>query len=66
MTTTKLATLRQKLAAIENQIAEIRNRLPAHSTKPSMMMELLTLEDERDELRSQIDSLSKKRCSPEL
>jgi hypothetical protein len=39
-----------RLSALEEAIAETRKRLPAHSVKPPVMMELLELEDERDEL----------------
>lgn len=42
--------IEQKLQRLEEQIAEVKKRLPAHSVKPPIMMELLSLEDERDEL----------------
>lgn len=43
-------SLRKRIEAIENEIAEVKKRLPAHSVKPPIMMELLALEDERDGL----------------
>jgi uncharacterized protein YutE (UPF0331/DUF86 family) len=42
--------IEQKLQRLEEQIAEVKKRLPAHSVKPPIMMELLQLEDERDAL----------------
>jgi len=39
-----------RLNELEKEIAEARKRLPAHSIKPPVMMDLLELEDERDEL----------------
>lgn len=39
-----------RLNELEKEIAEARKRLPAHSVKPAVMMDLLELEDERDEL----------------
>jgi len=40
----------KKLKALEARIAETRQRLPAHSVKPAIMMELLELEDEYEAL----------------
>lgn len=40
----------RKLKALEKEISETKKRLPAHSIKPPVMMDLLALEDERDEL----------------
>jgi len=40
----------RKLKALEQEISETKKRLPAHSIKPPVMMDLLALEDERDEL----------------
>ena len=45
-----LENLDARLSELEKAIAETRKRLPAHSVKPPVMMELLQLEDERDEL----------------
>ena len=46
-----------KLEAVERQIAATRRRLPAHSVKPALMMELLRLEDERDSLLARLKAL---------
>jgi len=51
------AILEKQLQKIEARIQELNNRLPAHSIKPVMMMELIELEDERDEILSQIQSM---------
>lgn len=49
--TSELDKIRSRLAKIEEEIAETKKRLPAHSIKPPVMMDLLTLEDERDMLQ---------------
>jgi hypothetical protein len=50
--------IRERLAALEVLIAETERRLPAHSTKPPVMLDLLALEDERDLLLKQLTALS--------
>ena len=52
--------LEKRLAAVEVQIRETKQRMPAHSVKPPIMMELITLEDERDEILSQLKKLNPK------
>lgn len=42
--------IEQRLKQLEERIAEVQKRLPAHSVKPPIMHELLALEDERDAL----------------
>ena len=42
--------IEQRLQHLEEQIEEVRERLPAHSVKPPIMMELLELKDRRDVL----------------
>jgi hypothetical protein len=42
--------IEQRLQRLEEQIEEVRKRIPAHSVKPLIMMELLELEDRRDVL----------------
>ena len=42
--------IEQRLQHLEEQIEEVRKRIPAHSVKPPIMMELLELEDRRDVL----------------
>ncbi len=52
-----LKMLQGRLRELEEQIAETRRRLPAHSVKPPVMMDLLALEDERDLLLRQIEEM---------
>ncbi|HSO62402.1 MAG TPA: hypothetical protein VLR50_15325 [Desulfobacterales bacterium] len=42
--------IQNELDRLEEKIGEVKRRLPAHSMKPPIMMELLELEDRRDEL----------------
>jgi hypothetical protein len=42
--------IEQRLQHLEEQIEEVRERIPAHSVKPPIMMELLELKDRRDVL----------------
>ena len=49
-----LEDLKKRLAELEEEIAETKRRLPAHSVKPPVMMDLLSLEDEYDDILKQI------------
>jgi hypothetical protein len=49
---------------LKEQIAETRKRLPAHSTKPPVMMDLLALEDEYDAVTKQIERLKEAAAGP--
>ena len=49
--------LQKRLDELNEQIVETQKRLPAHSTKPPVMMELLALEDEYDAVMKQIERL---------
>lgn len=51
-----LDELKERLKAVEAEIAETEARLPAHSIKPPIMQMLLALEDERDILKKQIEN----------
>ncbi len=51
--------IQDRLAELAVLIAETEKRLPAHSTKPPVMLELLALEDERDLLLKQLAALSR-------
>jgi hypothetical protein len=55
----KIDELRRRLAELEQEIAETKKRLPAHSVKPPVMTDLLALEDEYDEVLKQIERLQK-------
>ena len=50
MITESIQALQGRLAELELKIAETEDRLPAHSVKPPVMLDLLALEDERDDL----------------
>ncbi len=49
--------LEKELSALAEMIAETKKRLPAHSAKPPLMMELLDLEDRYDAVMKQIEKL---------
>jgi hypothetical protein len=49
--------IEQRLQHLEEQIEEVKRRLPAHSVKPPIMMELLELEDRRDGLLKTLETL---------
>ena len=46
----EIVRIQERLRQLEEEIAETMRRLPAHSVKPPVMMDLLELEDERDQL----------------
>lgn len=54
-----IAELKKRLAQLEEEIAETKKRLPAHSVKPPVMMDLLNLEDEYDAILQRIEDLKK-------
>jgi len=45
-----ITEMEQRLRELDEEIKETKRRLPAHSVKPPVMMDLLTLEDEYDML----------------
>ena len=53
----RLENLRKQLDEIEYALKELKKRLPAHSTKPNQMKELLELEDKYDQITSEIKIL---------
>ena len=58
-----LDRLKKRLQELDGEIAETKKRLPAHSVKPPVMMDLLALEDEYDALHKQIEELKQKETS---
>ena len=52
-----IAEIEKGLKLLEEKIGEVKRRLPAHSVKPPIMMELLQLEDRRDALLKIIGDL---------
>jgi hypothetical protein len=55
-----LKELQQRLEILDEEIAETKKRLPAHSVKPPVMMDLLALEDEYEAVLKKIERLKKK------
>ena len=53
----ELAEIRQRMNELEILIKETKDRLPAHSTKPPVMFELLEYEDEYDMLLKKLNKL---------
>jgi len=53
--------LEAKLKELDEEIAEVNKRMPAHSVKPPIMMLLFALEDERDEILNQLDRLKQRK-----
>jgi hypothetical protein len=49
--------IENELKRLEEKIGEVKRRLPAHSVKPPIMMELLELEDRRDVLLKILEKL---------
>lgn len=54
---TTLEILEEKLKKLEEKIKEAKLQLPAHSIKPPLMMELLALEDERDAVQYEVNTI---------
>ena len=55
----RLDELKKRLRELDEEITETKKRLPAHSVKPPVMMDLLALEDEYDALLKQIEKLKR-------
>jgi len=55
-----IEALKKRLAELEEEIEETKRRLPAHSVKPPVMMDLLALEDEYDDILKQIKERKEK------
>lgn len=56
-----LKFLKNKLNELEKKIEDVKKRMPAHSVKPPIMMELFELEDERDSVEKQIIQFEKRK-----
>ena len=54
---TSIDALKKRLSELEEEIKETKRRLPAHSVKPPVMMDLLALEDEYDDILRQLQEL---------
>ena len=55
-----IEALEDKLRELDEKIAEVNRRMPAHSVKPPIMTELFALEDERDEVFKQLEQIKLK------
>ena len=56
----ELAEIKQRMNELEILIKGTKDRLPAHSTKPPVMFELLEYEDEYDMLLKKFNKLKGK------
>jgi len=55
--TIEIDSIKKRMKELETLIKETKDRLPAHSTKPPVMMELLEYEDEYDILERKLKML---------
>ena len=55
--TIEIDSIKKRMKELETLIKETKDRLPAHSTKPPVMMELLEYEDEYDILRRKLKTI---------
>jgi septum formation inhibitor MinC len=55
----RMDEIKQRLKSLDEMIKETKARLPAHSTKPPVMMDLLALEDEYDLLLEELNTLKR-------
>lgn len=53
----EIQKLRKRMDELEVLIAETKKRLPAHSTKPPVMHDLLEYEDEYDLLLNKMNAI---------
>ena len=54
-----IEALHRRRRQLEDEIAEAKRRLPAHSVKPPVMKLLLDLEDEYDEVLKAIEEMKR-------
>ncbi|MBT3178809.1 MAG: hypothetical protein HOG03_03065 [Desulfobacula sp.] len=55
--TDTIEDIKRRLEKLDTLISETKARLPAHSTKPPVMMDLLEYEDEYDGLLKKLNAL---------
>lgn len=53
----RITELRERILDLQQRIEEQERRIPPHSVQPEHMQELERLEDERDALQRELDSL---------
>ena len=56
-----ITALQKRLRELEAEIKETQRRLPAHSVKPPVMMDLLALEDEYEALLKQLTEMKRRK-----
>jgi len=56
-TSDTIDSIKKRMKELETLIKATKDRLPAHSTKPPVMMELLEYEDEYDILERKLKTL---------
>jgi hypothetical protein len=54
----KIKEIKGRMTELEILIKDAKGRLPAHSTKPPIMIELLDYEDEYAELEKKLNKLN--------
>jgi len=54
---TKVQNIKKRMDELKILIKDAKGRLPAHSTKPPIMMELLDYEDEYADLEKKLNKL---------
>ena len=57
MSQDEIKKIQKRMAELEMLIEETKKRLPAHSTKPPVMIDLLAYEDEYDLLLKKLNDL---------
>ena len=57
MMSDEMRDIKKRMDELETLIRDAKGRLPAHSTKPPIMMELLDYEDEYAELEKKLKKL---------
>ena len=55
-----IVDIKKRMDELESFIQDAKGRLPAHSTKPPIMMELLDYEDEYAELEKKLNKIESK------
>jgi HAMP domain-containing protein len=48
--------MKNRIREIEEQITELKSRMPAHSIQPRMLQELEDLETELDDLKTKVNT----------
>ncbi len=55
----EIENIKKRMAELDELITETQKRLPAHSVKPPVMLDLLAYEDEYDLLLEKLNQLKK-------